>query len=133
MKRAVPLREPQLFSTMNVTPFIDVMLVLLVMLIITIPMQTHAVKVDMPTGTEPTAGLPHKLMIDRAGALYWDGRRVRDSELPALLTATVQEKADLQVQTDPETRYERFDQVLAVVKANGVTQLGFVNNEQMKF
>ena len=133
MKRAVTFQEPQLFSMMNVTPFIDVMLVLLVMLIITIPMQSHSVKIDLPAGSDVPAGKPHKLGIDAAGGLYWDGARVADSQLPGLLSLTLRENADLQLQTDAETRYERFDQVLAVVKRGGITKLGFVGNEHMKF
>jgi len=133
MKRTVTFQEPQMFSTMNVTPFIDVMLVLLVMLIITIPMQSHSVKIDLPAGPGAPLGKPHKLAIDAGGGLYWDGVRVVDSQLPGLLSLTLRENADLQLQTDAETRYERFDQVLAIVKRGGITKLGFVGNEHMKF
>ena len=132
MKRVVPYQQPQLFGSMNVTPFIDVMLVLLVMLIITIPIQSHIVKIDLPgKPVNPSQTLPHKLAIDAAGTLYWDGQQVKDSALPELLEATVYEGVDLQVQTDPATRYERFDQVLAIVKQAGITKLGFVGNERM--
>ena len=137
MKRAIPFQEPVLFNSMNVTPFIDVMLVLLVllvllvMLIITIPIQSHIVKIDLPAKAVSEAGLPHKLAIDAAGTVYWDGSEVTDSALPELLEATVYEDADLQVQTDPAARYERFDQVLAIVKQSGITKLGFVGNEHM--
>lgn len=131
--RAVPMNEPQMFSTMNVTPFIDVMLVLLVMLIITIPIQSHVVKIDLPIkGVNENRTLPHKLLLDAGGTAYWDGVQVADSALPALLEAMVYEDVDLQLQTDPATPYARFDEVLAIVKRAGVTKLGFVGNEQMK-
>lgn len=131
--RALAAPPDQLFASMNVTPFIDVMLVLLVMLIITIPMQTHAVKIVLPTDGAFVPGKPHKLGIDAGGALYWDGVRVTDSQLPGLLNTTLRENADLQLQTDAATRYERFDQVLAIVKRGGITKLGFVGNEHMTF
>lgn len=133
MKRIVPFTHPEPMGTMNVTPFIDVMLVLLIMLIITIPMQSHKVAVDLPSGPEatPRDDTPHRLAMDPAGTVYWDGRQVADSQLPALLAGVARNDAALQMQIDPATRYERFDQVLAIVKRGGVTRLGFVGHEKM--
>lgn len=134
MKRTVPFRHPEPLGQMNVTPFIDVMLVLLVMLIITIPMQSHKVAVDLPQpGRNPVDTTPHKLEMDRAGTVYWDGQRVKDSQLPPLLAEVARADTPLQLQIDPGARYELFDQVLAIVKAGGVTKLGFVGHERMKF
>jgi biopolymer transport protein ExbD len=134
MKRAVPFRQPELLSEMNVTPFIDVMLVLLIMMILTIPLQTHKLQIDLPGGTSVERDLtPRKLTIDRGGTLYWDGRRIADTELPALLAATARDDADLHLQTDPETRYERFSSVLTLVKKGGITRLGFIGNEHMRY
>ncbi|MEN3745565.1 biopolymer transporter ExbD [Sphingomonas sp. HF-S3] len=134
MSRAVRSPHPEPMSEMNVTPFIDVLLVLLVMLILTIPIATHKVSVDLPNGSPPVQRdeTAHKLMLDASGTVHWDGRAVRDSELPALLAPMAKsEVAVLHFQTDPETRYERFDQVLALVKRGGVTRLGFVGNQPL--
>ena len=134
MKRAIPFRQPELLSEMNVTPFIDVLLVLLIMMILTIPIQTHKLPIDLPGGDSATRDItPRKLTIDQGGALYWNGQRIRDAELPALLATTARDDADLHLQTDPETRYERFNSVLTVVKQAGIKRLGFIGNEQMRY
>jgi biopolymer transport protein ExbD len=124
--RARPFPEP--ISTINITPMIDVMLVLLVMLILTIPMKVHKVAIDLPSPIPVAASsVPHRLAIARDGALSWDGRAVRDAELPGLLDGVARNKAQvLHVQTDPEASYERFDQTLAVVKRANVQRLAFV-------
>jgi biopolymer transport protein ExbD len=80
--RACP--EPVPFSAINVTPFIDVMLVLLIVMILSVPIATHKVPIDLPTGIgDPPIERPHQLAIDRGGTLFWDGRRIADAELPA--------------------------------------------------
>ncbi len=133
MKRAVPY-QPEPLKDMNVTPFIDVMLVLLIMMILTIPIQTHKLPIDLPTGEGMKRDFtPRKLLIDAGGALYWDGRRIRDAELPALLAVTARDDADLHLQTDPETRYERFNSVLTEVKRAEITRIGFIGNERMRY
>lgn len=133
MPRAIPFRQPEPLSEMNVTPFIDVMLVLLIMMILTIPMQTHKLPIDLPAGPGPVRDTtPHKLTIDAGGALYWDGRAIGDAALPGLLAAVARDDRDLHLQTDPETRYERFNGVLTTVKLAGITRLGFVGNERMR-
>jgi biopolymer transport protein ExbD len=123
--------SPEPMSAINITPMIDVMLVLLVMLILTIPPLTHKVAIDLPrphTGrVDPS--VPHRLEIERSGALRWDGARVSDAALAGRLAAFNRDGASvLQLRTDPEARYERFDQVLATVKRANVTRLAFVGN-----
>ena len=126
--------EAEPFSALNITPLIDVMLVLLIMLIVTIPGATHKVPVDLPQGeSPPVPRLPHRLDITADGSLLWDGAQIADAQLPALLQAGVDEDTPLHVKTDEAARYERFDAVLAVVKRAGVTKLGFVGHEAMKF
>ena len=133
MARAVRIAEPVPFSAINVTPFIDVMLVLLIVMILSIPIATHKVPIELPVdGGVTVVEQPHTLAIDRGGALYWDGRRIADAELPARLAALQADaSAVLHMQTDPDARYERFDGVLAVVKRAGVTRLGFVGNQPL--
>ncbi|HEX8301723.1 biopolymer transporter ExbD [Sphingomonas sp.] len=123
--------EPAIFSQINVTPFIDVMLVLIVMMLLSLPLATHKVAVELPNGNPPPDIVikPHQLTIDRAGALFFDGRPVSDAALPATLGAMqAQPGAVLQMNPDPEARYERFESVLATVKRAGVTRLGFTGH-----
>ena len=133
MVKAARVPEPVMFSAINVTPFIDVMLVLLIVMILSMPMATHKIPIDLPNGPGPVVeAQPHQLGIDKGGALFWDGRAIADAELPALL-ATMQRDAAavLHMNTDPEARYDRFDGVLAVVKRAGVERLGFVGNRPL--
>jgi biopolymer transport protein ExbD len=117
----------------NTTPLIDVMLVLLIMFIITIPLQTHAVKMDLPSGGTPPTEEPeiHKLVMDSRGGLIFDGARVAEAALPAQLGAMRQANplSVLHFQVDGQARHEDFDRVLAEVKRAGVERLGFVGNE----
>jgi biopolymer transport protein ExbD len=122
---------------MNTTPLIDVMLVLLIMFIITIPIQTHAVKVDLPVN-DPNAVKPpvdpikNKIAIDPTGGITWNGATVNETLLRQYLdqSAAMSPEPELQFQPDPAVRYEVVDKVLAVIKRSNVTKLGFVGNEQ---
>jgi biopolymer transport protein ExbD len=123
---------------MNTTPLIDVMLVLLIMFIITIPIQTHAVKVDLPQNS-PNSAPPiepqkNKLYIDANGNLFWNSVQIDDVTLRQYLDASLQQnpEPELHFQPDPQARYEVVDRVLAIVKRANVTKLGFVGNEQYR-
>ena len=124
---------------MNMTPLIDVLLVLLIMFIITIPIQTHAVKVDLPQN-DPNAPQivvepdKNKISIDAAGVVQWNGTPVDDLTLRQFLDQTTQldPEPELHFQPDANARYEVVDRVLAVVKRSGVTKLGFIGNEQYR-
>lgn len=134
MRRSIAYREPEPISALNTTPLIDVLLVLLIMLIVTIPAATHKLPVDLPSGPPKTAlDLPHRLDITASGVLAWDGRPIADAELPALLASVVAANGELQFKPDEAARYERFSGVLNTVKRAGVTRLGFVGNERMRF
>jgi biopolymer transport protein ExbD len=125
--------EDEPFSALNITPLIDVMLVLLIMLIVTIPSLTHKVSVDLPQGEgKALPALPHQLDITADGSLLWDGARISDAQLPALLKAQVAADTALLVKTDEAARYARFDAILAQVKRAGVNKLAFVGHERMK-
>ncbi|MBX9813831.1 MAG: biopolymer transporter ExbD [Proteobacteria bacterium SG_bin5] len=121
---------------MNTTPLIDVLLVLLIMFIITLPIPTHAVKVDLPQKPNPNAveATKNKIVIDPAGVTYWNGQPVDDATLAQYLeqSKTIDPEPELQFQPDPQARYEVVDRVLAVVKRSGVGKLGFVGNEQYR-
>jgi biopolymer transport protein ExbD len=128
-----PSGEPMI--DMNVTPLIDVMLVLLIMLIITIPPQTHAVKLDLPqnTNTPPPPILPLKntVGITAQGQITWNGTPINQQQLRTYLEATQQLNPvpELHLQPDATARYELVDEVLAINKKAHVQKMGFVGNE----
>ncbi len=122
---------------MNTTPLIDVMLVLLVMFIITIPIQTHAVKIDLPANSQTPPDVVvkpdiNKLSIDAGGSILWNGSAIDLVTLRQYLDSTrvMVPEPELHVQPDAQARYDIVDQVLAVVKKSEITKLGFVGNEQ---
>jgi biopolymer transport protein ExbD len=126
--------EPML--DVNVTPLIDVMLVLLIMFIITIPIQTHAVKLDLPVNTDnppPMVINPVKnvLSINAQDQVLWNGQPVTMTQLRSYLDTTQQMNPipELHMQPDATARYEIVDQVLAVTKKAHVQKMGFVGNE----
>ena len=127
--------ENEPMMDMNTTPLIDVMLVLLIMFIITIPVQTHAVKIDLPIADNSPSNVDpekNKVMIDPAGTITWNGTPIDLAQLATYLeqTKALPVEPELQVQPDPYARYIVVDRVMAVVKRSGVGKLGFVGNEQ---
>jgi biopolymer transport protein ExbD len=135
MRRFVPAtREPQMFAEMNTTPLIDVMLVLLVMVIITIPIMNHEMPIDLP-GPAPgpiELRVTHRLEIGPSGAVSLDGVGVSDAALPGrLATIHADPNAELTVRTDQAARYDRFAQTMATIKRAGITRLGFVGHQAM--
>jgi len=124
---------------MNMTPLIDVLLVLLIMFIITIPIQTHAVKVDLPVNSpnppqNPIDPEKNKISIDAAGTVAWNGSPVDEVTLRQYLdqTAGMNPEPELHFQPDPQARYEVVDRTLAVVKRSAISKLGFIGNEQYR-
>ncbi len=121
---------------MNTTPLIDVMLVLLIMFIITIPIQTHAVKIDLPQNAPPTDSVidpvKNKVAIDAGGVITWNGASIDLLTLRQYLQQSLRlpVEPELQFQPNAATRYVVVDEVLAEIKRAGVTKLGFVGNEQ---
>lgn len=120
---------------LNTTPLIDVLLVLLVTLIITIPPQTHNVKLDLP-GPPPTVPQPNptvnEVAITKSGMILWNGTPIADSGFREELRLTQQMDPlpELHLRPDPETRYEVVDRVLAAIKTEHVEKVGFVGNER---
>ena len=120
----------------NMTPLIDVMLVLLIMFIITIPIQTHAVKLDLPvdqpnTPPPPIDPVKNKVVITAAGQILWNGTPVDQQQLRQYLELSQQMNPipELHLQPEPEARYELVDEVLATTKRAHVEKMGFVGNE----
>ena len=117
----------------NTTPLIDVMLVLLIMFIITIPMQTHAVKLDSPSDGPPPQQMPTKneVAVTSANQVLWNGTPVNMVRLRQYLdqSQTLYPIPELHIRPAQDARYETVDEVLAQVKRANVTKMGFVGNE----
>jgi biopolymer transport protein ExbD len=128
--------EGEPMMDINTTPLIDVMLVLLIMFIITIPIQTHAVKLDLPVD-QPTNEPPpidpvkNKIVVTPQGQVLWNGAPVDLVRLRQYLdiTQTMNPIPELHLQPDPGARYGLVDEVLAVTKRAQVEKMGFVGNE----
>jgi len=127
--------EPEEMIEMNMTPLIDVMLVLLIMLIITIPIQNHAVNLNMPVSAPPPSTLPKVITIDidSDGTVLWDGQAVPDrsileSRLRSL--AVAQDQVEIHVRPDKLVAYKSVAAVLASAQRIGVTRIGIIGNEQ---
>ena len=128
--------EGEPMMDINTTPLIDVMLVLLIMFIITIPIQTHAVKLDLPQDQQnneppPIDPIKNKVVVTPQGQILWNGTPVDPVRLRQYLeiTTTMTPVPELHLQPDPQARYEVVDEVLAITKRANVTAMGFVGNE----
>lgn len=122
---------------MNTTPLIDVMLVLLIMFIITIPVATHAVNIDLPSAANPpnpnmVKPDKNKVVLTPDAKILWNGTPVLQGQLVSLLkqTLALPTEPELQFQPDQQAPYDLAAHVLNVIKASGVTKFGFVGNEQ---
>ena len=128
--------DPEVMVDINTTPLIDVMLVLLIMLIITIPIQTHAVKLNMPVGNPPPPLTPPEIVridVDFDGTVLWDGQIVPGrGELEAKLKeiADKPEQPEVHLRPNKLVSYKSVAMVMASAQRLGVTKIGLVGNEQ---
>ncbi|MEO7826423.1 MAG: biopolymer transporter ExbD [Allosphingosinicella sp.] len=136
MAMAMGGSEGEPMMDINTTPLIDVMLVLLIMFIITIPIQTHAVKLDLPQDQPdqqppPIDPIKNKVVISPGDVVLWNGTPIDLVRLRQYLdvTQTMNPVPELHLQPEPNARYELVDEVLAVTKRAHVEKMGFVGNE----
>jgi len=127
--------EDEPMMEMNMTPLIDVLLVLLVMFIITIPVMTHAVKLDMPRPTNaPKMADPVviQLEIDFDGTVLWNGSAVTVDDLDTYFRreAANDPQPELHIRPNKRASYDVVARVLAAAQRNGLLKIGFVGNEQ---
>ena len=127
--------EPELMMDINTTPLIDVMLVLLVMLIITIPIQLHSVNLEMPVGAQPTTQpKPEKIQIDidAASVVYWQGVALSAEALDEKMKAISQQSTQPEVHIRPhkDARYAVFANVLASTRRVGLSKIAVIGAEQ---
>ena len=120
-------------SEINTTPLIDVLLVLLVMLVVTIPVATHSIDVAVPEPTEIRSNaVSNDLVLTSGGTLAWNGRSISDGQLLTLLerTKAMPVIPELRFEPAPEASYDRAAAVLKLIKQSGIKGFGFVGNER---
>jgi len=128
--------EDSSMMDINTTPLIDVMLVLLIMFIITIPVMTHAVKLDMPRGESVPPPVPPTVInieVDFDGTILWDGTAIPDEEtlLSYLSNADSQDpQPEIHLRPNKRVKYDYVAKVLAASQRLGIRKIGFVGNEQ---
>ena len=121
----------EVMNEINMTPLVDVMLVLLIVFIITIPVMKHSVNIELPRASnQPQDAKPQtiRLTVDAEGKYFWNDVAVDEAKLDSLLQAEAQKKpqAPLHIRGDRAVRYERVAQAMAAAQRAGMTQIGFI-------
>ncbi|MEY2633491.1 MAG: hypothetical protein RIR00_2145 [Pseudomonadota bacterium] len=128
--------EPEVMMDINTTPLIDVMLVLLVMLIITIPIQLHSINLNMPVGNPPPSDIKPeviKIDIDERSIVYWQGLPVTDrADLEAKMQAASEQPVQPEIHVRPNrlAKYNTFAEVMVSANKKGLVKLGVIGSEQ---
>jgi biopolymer transport protein ExbD len=121
----------EVMNEINMTPLVDVMLVLLIIFIITVPVMKHSVNIDLPRASnQPQDPKPQtiRLSVDASGAYWWNEGQVTDADLPRLLKAEAarEPQPELHIRGDKEVRYERVAQAMAAAQQAGLRKIGFI-------
>ena len=131
-----PPEEDELMMDINTTPLIDVMLVLLIMLIITIPAQLHAVNLDMPVASAAPPTTPPQVIridIDANSVISWNGQALTDRpalQAQLMQAALMQPQPELHIRSHPKAKYEAAAAVLAGAQRQGLNKLGILGTEK---
>ncbi len=126
-----------LMNEINMTPLVDVMLVLLIVFMVTIPVIRHAVKIDLPHASsqkEDTKPAQVTIAIDADGNVMWDDQKVDDATLNAKIAAAAQAEPqpELHLDADRKVPYEKVAQVMSAAQAGGLTKIGFVTQPKAR-
>lgn len=121
----------EVMNEINMTPLVDVMLVLLIIFIITVPVMQHSINVDLPRASaQPQDAKPQtiRLSVDADGQYYWNEQQVSEEQLPALLRAEAARtpQPELHIRGDKDARYERVAQAMAAAQRAGLAKIGFI-------
>lgn len=130
--------EPdEVMNEINMTPLVDVMLVLLIIFIITVPVMKHAVNIDLPrASSEPEQPKPQNILfsVTADGSYYWNEQKIDDSELPNRLAAEAakEPQPELHIRGDKAARYERVAKAMSEARVAGVRKIGFITEPDAK-
>ncbi len=121
----------EVMNEINMTPMVDVMLVLLIIFIITVPVMKHAINIDLPQASNvPQDAKPQtvRLSVDAAGDYYWNENKVTDAALQLQLkaAATQTPQPELHIRGDKAVRYERVATAMAAAQQAGIKKIGFI-------
>jgi biopolymer transport protein ExbD len=121
----------EVMNEINMTPLVDVMLVLLIIFIITVPVMKHSVNIDLPqASSQPQDAKPEtvRLSVDAQGAYYWNENRIDDKDLPRMLQAQAARnpQPELHIRGDKEVRYERVALAMSAAQQSGLRKIGFI-------
>ncbi|MGO4390753.1 ExbD/TolR family protein [Variovorax sp. M-6] len=130
--------EPdEVMNEINMTPLVDVMLVLLIIFIITVPVMKHAVNIDLPrASSEPEQPKPQNILFTVAadGSYYWNEQKIDDTDLVGRLAAEAAKdpQPELHIRGDKAVRYERVAQAMSAAREAGVRKIGFITEPEPK-
>lgn len=124
---------PQPMAEINTTPLVDVMLVLLIIFIVTAPLLTHGIKIDLPKATSTAAPEQPEtvtLSVDAEGRVFWNDAPMAEGDLPAAMAqaAARNPQPELHLRADMNTKYQRLAEIMAIARNAGLTKLGFVTD-----
>ena len=127
----------EVMNEINMTPLVDVMLVLLIIFIITVPVMKHSVEIDLPrASSQPQDARPEtvRLSVDAQGAYYWNEKPIEDRELPRMLNDAAAKipQPELHIRGDKAVRYERVAQAMSAAQQAGLHKIGFITEPQAK-
>ena len=130
--------EPdEVMNEINMTPLVDVMLVLLIIFIITVPVMKHAVNIDLPrASSEPELPKPQNILfsVTADGSSFWNEQKIDDGELPGRLAAEAvkEPQPELHIRGDKAVRYERVAKAMSEAREAGVRKIGFITEPEPK-